>query len=289
MQFVIFDLEWNGSYSRRRKMTINEIIDFGAVKLSEDMQIIDNFSMLVKPQVGKKLNSRIKELTHISNEELELADNTFTHVLKLFSEFARDCVLLSWGTSDIHTLLENCAFFTKTKEITFTDRYVNLQSYCEHCLNAVNPSKQMGLSTAAQLLGIEFEQESLHRAHTDSMLSALCFIKLFDIKKLKPFICKLDSEFYDRLSFKNIIISDINNPLIDKSQLTIYCEKCGRMAKRKSPWVVKNKSFRAKFYCRACNINYEARVRFKLKYDGVVVSRHMRVLQDDEADKATEK
>lgn len=65
MQFVILDLEWNGSYSRRRKKFINEIIEFGAVKLSCDLHITETFSMLVNPQVGKKLTTESKRL-HIS-------------------------------------------------------------------------------------------------------------------------------------------------------------------------------------------------------------------------------
>ena len=33
MNIVILDLEWNGAYSRRLHGFINEIIEFGAVKL----------------------------------------------------------------------------------------------------------------------------------------------------------------------------------------------------------------------------------------------------------------
>ena len=34
MDIVILDLEWNGTYSRRLKGYINEIIEFGAVTVS---------------------------------------------------------------------------------------------------------------------------------------------------------------------------------------------------------------------------------------------------------------
>ena len=75
MNFVILDLEWNGSYSKRDKKFYNEIIEFGAVKTDSKLNIIDTFSMLVTPTIGKKLNSRIKALTNITNEELDLRDN----------------------------------------------------------------------------------------------------------------------------------------------------------------------------------------------------------------------
>ena len=35
MNFVILDLEWNGTYSRRLKGFMNEIIEFGAVKVDK--------------------------------------------------------------------------------------------------------------------------------------------------------------------------------------------------------------------------------------------------------------
>ena len=65
MNFVILDLEWNGSYSKRDKKFYNEIIEFGAVKTDSNLNIIDTFSMLVTPTIGKKLNSRIKARSSI--------------------------------------------------------------------------------------------------------------------------------------------------------------------------------------------------------------------------------
>ena len=39
--YVILDLEWNGTYSRRIKGFINEIIEFGAAKVDESLNILD--------------------------------------------------------------------------------------------------------------------------------------------------------------------------------------------------------------------------------------------------------
>ena len=49
MNIVILDLEWNGAYSRRLHGFINEIIEFGAVKLDAQLNITDRFSCFVKP------------------------------------------------------------------------------------------------------------------------------------------------------------------------------------------------------------------------------------------------
>lgn len=115
-------------------------------------------------------------------------------------------------------------------------------------LGRAEPSKLLGLSTAAQALSLNFEEEALHRALADSMLAARCFQKLYDKAKFESIIQNMDEEFYKRLTFKTTILSNIKNPLIDKSQMVMYCEGCGQAAKRKTPWIVKNKSFRAKFF-----------------------------------------
>ena len=54
MDFVILDLEWNGTYSRRLKGFMNEIIEFGAVKVDGNLHVLDTFDALVRPQVGKE-------------------------------------------------------------------------------------------------------------------------------------------------------------------------------------------------------------------------------------------
>ena len=70
MNIVILDLEWNGAYSRRLHGFINEIIEFGAVKLDAQLNITDRFSCFVKPQVTKKISTIIPDLTNITDANL---------------------------------------------------------------------------------------------------------------------------------------------------------------------------------------------------------------------------
>ena len=129
--FVILDLEWNGTYSRRIKGFINEIIEFGAVKVNESLEILDTFEALVRPQVGKKISGKIRTLTSITNEELE-GGLQFMQVSSRFRKWMGGAVLLTWGTSDILTLIENCRYFCGSQRIPFLDTYVDLQAYCQH-------------------------------------------------------------------------------------------------------------------------------------------------------------
>lgn len=271
MDFVILDLEWNGSYSKKIKKYINEIFEFGAVRINDSMELVDKFSMLIKPQIGKKICSRVQELTHIDTEELEETNNTFNHVIKEFSIFAKDAIILTWGITDIQTLIVNNEYYNKTKTLSFLNKYINLQSYCENCLEREDPSKQMGLSTAAELIGIDFGSDKLHRALDDSILSWKCFAKLYDENKVKKFIRTADASFYNRICFKNVVITDFSNPLIDKKQFYSTCPSCGKKGRRLTKWQIKNKSFRALFNCDHCGIKFNGKVQFKLKYEGVQV------------------
>ena len=44
MNFIIFDLEWNNAYNYKLKRGMNEIIEIGAVKLDENLKVIDTLN-----------------------------------------------------------------------------------------------------------------------------------------------------------------------------------------------------------------------------------------------------
>ncbi|MBW7573510.1 3'-5' exonuclease [Caproiciproducens faecalis] len=272
MSFVILDLEWNGTYNRRLKGFMNEIIEFGAVKVDHDLNVVDTFEALIRPQVGKKISGKIKTLTSITNEDLK-DGLQFMQVVSRFRKWAGDAVFMTWGTSDVLALVENCRYFCGNEHIPFLKRYVDLQAYCEKMLD-YEPGKQMGLSTCAQLLGIDEEGFDHHRALGDSLLSLRCFQKLYTPDQLEPFIQDATTdEFYDRILFKTMIICDLNNPLIKRSDMHFKCDLCGGRAHRTGEWQLKNKSYRAEFICWHCHRRFYGRVQFKLKYEGMVVKK----------------
>ncbi len=49
MFYVIFDLEWNNAYDYKLRKGMNEIIEIGAVKLDEKLNIVDTFKQLINP------------------------------------------------------------------------------------------------------------------------------------------------------------------------------------------------------------------------------------------------
>ena len=273
MIYVILDLEFNGAYSKKKQRFVNEIIEFGAVKCDEKLNIIDTFSTLVTPQISKKLNSHVSKLTHINMTELQESNNTFTHVMSRFKKFLGSGVLMSWGTSDVLVLMENYQYYFGEEKLPFLSAYENVQSYCESALDYHDTAHQMGLSTCAQMLGIGFEDDALHRALTDAELTSLCFQKLYQKERFEEFLEKCDDDFYRRITFKNYNICDMKSPEIDRREFYFVCENCGHKAWRRGKWKVKNKSFRANFRCLRCKRDFEGRITFKKTYDGVKVIR----------------
>lgn len=273
MDFVILDLEFNGAYSHKKHKFLNEIIEIGAVKCDSQFNIIDKFSMLVTPQVGKKLNPYVKKLTHINMEELQSVNQTFTHVLSKLKKFLGDAVLLTWGQSDVLVMMDNFEYYLGERRIDFVKYYCNVQEYCEDELGLNDKAHQLGLSNCMQMLDVNYDETKLHRAYDDAYLTMLCFKKLCNYTTLPKYIEEVNDDFYKKVTFKNTFIYDIRSPLIDKREMYFLCDVCGHKTRRKTKWRVKNKSFRAEFRCTRCKKDFEGRISFKKTYDGVRVER----------------
>ena len=271
MDFVILDLEWNGSYSRKKKRYINEIIEFGAVKCDENLNITDSFKCLVKPQIAHRISSVITGLTHITNEKL---DNglPFSKALSLFNKWCSGSVVLTWGTSDILVLIENCKYFIRSDTVPFLKQYCDLQKYTSDELK-IDGNDQLGLARAAELLDIKADETKLHRALGDSRLSLKVFEKVYDPEKFKSCIQLCDDEFYKRTTFKTAYIVDLQSPLLEKRDLKFACTKCGGPCKRNTSWKVKNKSLFANFTCLSCDYKFTGRLTIKQKYEELTVAK----------------
>ncbi len=269
MNYIIMDLEWNNAYCKKKKGFMNEIIEIGAVKLDEDLNLVDTFSMFIKAQLGKKLHSRVKELTNITNDDIS-SGTPFSQTMALFRKWSAgsDNVILTWGDTDIRVLIENFRYFNGISFIPFLNNYVNLQKYAQAFMN-ISKADQIGLSAAAEKLGIDVQSYSLHRALDDSMLTADLFRKIYNKHMFSSYTLVCDTAFYSKITFKPKVITDINSPLIDKSKMRCLCDVCGGACERVSDWRVINQAFRAVFQCKKCKRKIRFTIRFKEYYDRI--------------------
>ena len=275
MQYIVMDLEWNGGYSSRAHGYFNEIIEIGAVKIGSNLQITDRFRAAVRPTVNKKLSGIVSNLTNITTEELE-DGTTFDKMMRGFAGWIgpEDSVLLTWSTTDLLVLMENCRFFYQKQEIPFLRHYMDFQAYAQRRMQ-VDASQQIGLARAGELLGISEDALSLHRALDDSVLTAQILQRVYEPESFAAAIQKVDAEFYRRITFKTTIISDIDNPLVKRSEMTFRCPECSRNLRRAGNWRFRSRAFCADFVCKACDKKYHGRIQCRLKYEGVEMRKRL--------------
>ncbi len=280
MQFVILDLEWNTAYSGKLSHFVNEIIEFGAVKLNEDLEIVDSFASFVKPKIEKKLRGRVKTLTNISNEDVADADG-FETVCGRFTEWVGDIentVVMSWGDMDVRVLIDNCKyFFEDDPHIPFIKYYVDLQAYFMYMMD-LPKAQQIGLSNAATLIDVNPDEFVHHRALGDSELSAVCFKRVFNEDSFGPYIIECNDDFYKRILFKPYVITDINDKLVDKTAMNCACHTCGKQATQLTDWKVTNSSFVALFYCKECKVKYRVSLQYKKSYSQLAIKKTVSVV-----------
>lgn len=288
MYYVIMDLEWNNSYNKTRKCFVNEILEIGAVLVDEELDVIDTFSVIIRSQLIKKLSGRVKNLTHISNEDM-ISGVSFQRAISDFIKWigGRSCVFMSWGNSDIRVLVDNFSMFCGMNSIPFLTQYVDLQKYCQEFIVGVG-NQQIGLVNAAVHMGIDVSDCSFHRALEDSLLGLRCLKKCFDREHLLNTAVICDSAFYQKLLFKSSVITNINSRKIDKSKMKCDCPSCKKPMKRLSDWKVVNQSFSAMFYCNDCEKLINFSIRFKEYYDRIDVRTNIVEMKKSEDNETAE-
>ena len=185
MNYIVMDMEWNqpwpGSPSAKKVLPVairGEIIQIGAVRVTEDQQVSDEFQIMVKPKYYRHLNRRVSKLTGIKETRLREEGVPFPEAIEKFKDWCgEDIVFLTWGFDDIGILRENLQLFGL--EQGFTDRWYNAQMI----FNAQTDggTSQKALKTAMEMFEIEPSRPA-HVALGDAYHTALICARL-DLKR----------------------------------------------------------------------------------------------------------
>lgn len=285
--YVILDLEWNGAYSKKAKGYFNEIIEIGAVRLSPDGKIEGRFDAYIRPVVSKKLTKIVTNLTGITDEQVE-EGMTFTAAISRLKRFVKAdrVVLMTWSTTDLLVLMENCRYFFGNEHIPFFDTYLDLQAYAQQRMG-LGTAQQVGLSKCAELLSLNSEDMDLHHAIDDSVLAAKIYSRVYEKDSFGKALLPINEEFYRRITFRVSYISDINSPLIRRSDLRFSCDACGRNLKRTGNWKSYHHAFTAPFHCPACHADFFGRVQARQKYEGVELKKRLLRKKDEKEEPQT--
>ena len=133
MDYIVLDMEWNqpwpGSPSSKKVLPVDirgEIIQIGAVRVSEEQFVQDEFQIMVKPKYYRHLNRRVSKLTGIKEARLRDEGVPFPEAIEKFREWCgEDVVFLTWGFDDIGILRENLRLFGLDER--FTEKWYNAQ------------------------------------------------------------------------------------------------------------------------------------------------------------------
>ncbi len=180
MKYIVVDLEWNQPLSFDSKVyrqvgdkLIFEMIQIGAVKVNEQMEVEDSISIPICPTHYVKIHPRIKKMTQLGSEELAGAPQ-FLEAMDQFAAWCgEDYTLLTWGCDDVSVLKQNMDFFHCDVKLPPLCDIQRLFSDVYKC------KERKGLKAAMEMLEIEPDADRyFHNALHDAYYTALVFTRL---------------------------------------------------------------------------------------------------------------
>ena len=185
MNYIVLDMEWNqpwpGSPSAKKVLPVairGEIIQIGAVKVSEDGCVGGEFQVLIKPKYYRHPNRRVSKLTGIKESRLKEEGIPMQEAMEQFRAWCgEDVVFLTWGFDDIGILRENLQLFGL--DDSWAGSWYNAQMIFNAQTDGSNAQK--ALKTAMEIFEIPATRPA-HDALGDAYHTALICAKL-DLKR----------------------------------------------------------------------------------------------------------
>lgn len=185
MDYIVLDMEWNqpwpGSPSARKTAASQirgEILQIGAVRVTEKQTVADEFQVLIKPKFFRRLNRRVSKLTGITEADLRERGVTMEEGIKQFRTWCgKNVIFLTWGFDDITILRENLKLYGL--DDSWVNRWYNAQMIFNAQTDGSNAQK--ALKTAMEIFGISSGRPA-HDALGDAFHTALICARL-DLKR----------------------------------------------------------------------------------------------------------
>ncbi len=180
MNYVVVDLEWNQAMSSKssvfNKLPIHlggEIIEIGAVKLTEDMQPGEEFTIDVKPVYFRRMHYKVKKITGFDKERLSQG-HSFPDALEQFRAWCGDDVtFITWGCDDQRIMEQN--IIIHDLDWDWIAEWINLQLI--YNLQTGGDKNQKSLASAMEHFSIE-QTRIAHDALGDAYNTALVASRL---------------------------------------------------------------------------------------------------------------
>ena len=247
---VLFELEWNIGY---QPYTFNyhgvqqtlrgEIEEIGAVKIDEDANVLDTFSIHLRPRIFRKLQHHIAKVTGLTQADLDKGEPIVQGLRRFMQWCGPDAEFAEWGLDDVPVLKQNLFLcnLDESKPIVWYDlQQVFLR---EH------PRKEgegMTLESVVTRMGIPMERP-FHDALSDTLYTAdVC--RLLDLRTglaayptedeaLRQSLCQTPGDYRDFTVFHGYVEQYAWRADPKISQMP--CPECGPTLQPDEIWLKK--------------------------------------------------
>lgn len=255
MNYIVMDLEWNQSYNghmgEHPRMPF-EIIEIGAVKVDKNLNIIDEYSSLIKPKIYKKLHAKIRTILNYDEEDLNKG-RSFKDVCTEFLNWCGDDYMFcTWGPMDLTELQINMDFYYMSK-LQRPLKFINLQSIYASIYSTDGGTQSMSkLEKAVSDMHIP-ETEPFHTALNDARYTALVMkeMKVRNLNNLYSYDLYItpknineEIEEYHNHQYEYIsrVFTSKQKALDDEKVTQIRCHKCNKKVKTYINWFANSPS-----------------------------------------------
>lgn len=300
MNYIVLDLEWNqsntGEEPEVREIPF-EIIDIGAIKLSSNRSMVDEFNQLVKPVVYQRMHKITGKLIHLHMRDLQKG-RPFQEVMEEFISWCgRDYIFCTWGPLDLYELQRNIRYYKMEPLSDVPIRFLDVQKLFSI---AYEDSKlRRSLEYAIDYLHIE-KDISFHRAFSDAYYTAKILKELpeevFANYSIDTYILPRTREeeihvfFHDYMKYISREFADKQEALEDREVISTKCYLCHRNLRKKIRWFTPNgKHYYSVAMCPVHGfMKSKIRIR-KSENDGIYVVKTSKFISEEDCFKIQKK
>ncbi len=211
MNYIVVDFEMNRIPKRHSsicKGLKNEIIEIGAVRLNENLEITDRFDIYVMPQFNQRISPIITDITGITMKTLEKENaDVFNIAIKKFIEWIGDepVKFYSWSNTDkIQLFAESKLKLENYDEVLkHFRRWIDLQKIFSRLMHLSHPI------SLVNALGMtkEFFHGMEHSACDDAENTAYLLMLMKDRERLEKM--KTSSVTYNLSTTSTFSLGDV--------------------------------------------------------------------------------
>lgn len=300
MDYIVLDLEWNQSNTGEEpevKAIPFEIIDIGAIKLSSERNMIDEFNQLVKPSVYQHMHKITSKLIHLHMQDLQRGRPFVEVIADFLSWCGRDYIFCTWGPLDLYELQRNMKYYHLESLSDGPIRFLDVQKLFSIAYE--DRKSRRSLEYAIDYLKIE-KDIPFHRAFSDAYYTAAVLARLdeqvlqnysFDTFILpKSRQDEIHVMFHDYMKYISREFSDKQKAMEDREVISTKCYLCHRNLRKKIRWFSPNgKHYYSIAFCPIHGyMKSKIRIR-KSENDGVYIVKTAKFISEEETQKIIQK